>query len=138
MAETIIPGDRMLTTKWGLGSPKRGELVVFLAPAGANFVKRVIGLPGDRAEVRDGVAYVDGQRLDEPYARGGSDFGPVAVPAGSYFVLGDNRDRSKDSRSEEIGFVPADRLVARPRSIFFSEDPKTGEFRWDRVGRPLQ
>jgi len=138
MAETIIPGDRILTTKWGIGSPDRGELVVFLAPAGVNFVKRVIGLPGDHVELRDGIAYVDGRRLDEPYARGKSDFGPVAVPEDSYFVLGDNRDRSKDSRAAEVGFVPADRLVARPRSIFFSEDPDTGEVRWDRVGLSLQ
>jgi signal peptidase I len=142
MADTIIPGDRMLATKWNLGSPERGELVVFRTPSGVNFVKRVIGLPGDRVEVKDGIAHVNGVRLEEPYVLlEGSDpggFGAFEVPAGSYFVLGDNRHRSKDSRVDEIGFVPADRIVARPRAIFFSQNPDTGEVRWDRLGRPLQ
>ena len=142
MADTIIPGDLMLATKWNIGSPERGELVVFLTPSGVNFVKRVVGLPGDRIEVRDGVASVNGKPLAEPYVRReGADpgaYGPVEVPAACYFVLGDNRNRSKDSRVDEIGFVPSDRIVARPRAIFYSADPATGYIRWDRVGRPLR
>jgi signal peptidase I len=142
MADTIMPGDRMLATKWNVGSPERGELVVFSTPAGVNFVKRVVGLPGDRIEVRDGVASVNGKPLAEPYVRRqGADpgvYGPVEVPAACYFVLGDNRNRSKDSRVDEIGFVPSDRIVARPRAIFYSADPATGDIRWDRVGRPLR
>ncbi|MHC4940546.1 MAG: signal peptidase I [Planctomycetota bacterium] len=142
MAATLVPGDRFITTKWSITSPKRGEIVVFRASEGVKFVKRVIGLPGDRVEVRGGMAFVNGERLEEPYVLlEGSDpgeFGPYEVPAGRYFLLGDNRNRSKDSRADEIGFVPADRIVARGRTIFFSQDPTTREIRWGRFGRPLQ
>lgn len=146
MSETIIAGDRFLATKWDVGSLGRGDLVVFRTPAGERFVNRIIGLPGDRVEVRAGIAIVNGEPLVEPYVRHeasdrGSDrgsYGPTVVPPASYFVLGDNRDRSKDSRMEEIGFVHRDQLIARPRAIFWSVDVRTGEIRWSRVGRPLR
>ena len=142
MSETLLPGDRFLATKWNVGSPKRGELVIFVTPAGANVVNRVIGLPGDRVAVREGIAHVNGKPLAEPYVRHESrdagEYGPIVVPPGSYFVLGDNRNNSKDSRVDEIGFVPEDRIVARPRAIYWSADTTTAEIRWKRLGRRLR
>ena len=145
MSDTLIAGDRLLATKWDAGSVGRGDLVVFRTAAGDVLAKRVIGLPGDRVEVRAGIAIVNGEPLVEPYVRQESDkgsdrgsYGPTVVPRGSYFVLGDNRNRSKDSRAEEIGFVKTGQLLARPRAIFWSVDFDTGEIRWGRVGRPLR
>jgi len=142
MSETLIPGDQFLATKWNVGSPERGELVVFVTPGGANFVERVIGLPGDRVAVREGVAHVNGNPLAEPYVThdGGDpgEYGPIDVPPGSYFVLGDNRNNSKDSRVNEIGFVPSDRIVGRPRAIYWSASSTTGKIRWNRLGRRLK
>jgi len=142
MADTLIPGDRMLATKWDVGSPERGELVVFRRPTGKPWVKRVVGLPGDRVEVRDGMVRVNGNSLAEPYVLhdGGNsrDHGPIVVPLDSYFVLGDNRNRSMDSRFEKVGFVHKRDIFARPRAIFWSVDPASFDIRWHRVGRPLR
>jgi signal peptidase I len=142
MSDTLIPGDRLLATKWTVGSPERGQLVVFRMPAGKPWVKRVIGLPGDRVEVRAGIAFVNGEPLAEPYVRlDGTDrggYGPTVVPPASFFVLGDNRNLAKDSRVEEVGFVREGQIFARPRAIFWSVDPATFEIRWDRLGRPLR
>lgn len=142
MSDTLIPGDRLLATKWESGLPERGELVVFRSPSGEPWVKRVIGLPGDQVEVRRGVALVNGEPLEEPYVvtdrTTSGDFGPTEVPAESCFLLGDNRERSKDSRFDEIGFVPVREVYARPRAIFWSVDPKTIDIRWERLGRPLR
>jgi len=142
MSDTLIPGDRLLATKWNVGSPERGELVVFRMPSGKPWVKRVIGLPGERVEVREGIAFVNGEPLAEPYVRhDGTDpggYGPTVVPPASYFVLGDYRNNSKDSRWEEVGFVREGQILARPRAIFWSADPSTAEIRWNRFGRPLR
>ncbi|HWO93530.1 MAG TPA: signal peptidase I [Dehalococcoidia bacterium] len=100
--------------------PQRGDVIVFEAPIaeGRDFIKRVIGVPGDQIEVRDGVVYVNGQAIDEPYIthKGSYDWpadgsGPATVPDKHYFVLGDNRDNSSDSHI--WGFLPADKVVGR-------------------------
>ena len=103
--------------------PRRGEIVIFDPPVSAHsdqpFVKRVIGLPGETIAIREGRVYVDGQPLDEPYVAelarggyfaygGGADF---TVPPGSIYVLGDNRNNSKDSRSFQE--VPLDRVIGK-------------------------
>jgi len=141
MSDTLIPGDRLLATKWGLDSLRRGDVIVFRVEENVSYAKRVIGLPGDLVEVREGLAVVNGERLDEPYARRDGpdrgDFGPVEVPARSYFVLGDNRHAALDSRSEKFGFIPAGRVVGRARTIVISQDPETGDVRWNRLGLPL-
>lgn len=108
MVPTLQVGDRVLVNKlsYRLHDPRRGDVVVFRAPPAAaagdvkDLVKRVVGLPGDRIEGRDGHVYVNGRRIREPYLPAGvrsREFGPVEVPADGYFVLGDNRPFSKDS-----------------------------------------
>ena len=108
MAPTLRVGTLMILDKWSLRRrpPRRGEIVSFRSPVGEDdLVKRVIGVPGDLVEIREKRVYVNGAALNEPYAMhdrpqarlDGDDLGPLTVPAGSYFVLGDNRDESNDS-----------------------------------------
>lgn len=140
MRPTLEVGDRVLVEKvtYRLRRPERGEVVVFERPGQAprgglvprlrelleglglvapsediDLIKRIVGLPGETLELRDGAVHIDGRRLDEPYARADrSDFGPAEIPAGHYFMLGDNRASSDDSR-HTLGPVPRDRLVGR-------------------------
>ena len=97
------------------GDPARGDIVVFRFPAqpDKDFIKRIIGVPGDMVEVRAGRVYLNGQLQDEPYIRDGASYDRPAqvVPPGQYFVLGDNRPNSSDSHV--WGFVPADNLVGK-------------------------
>lgn len=101
--------------------PERGDIVVFNAPvasASKPYIKRVIGLPGETVEARDGRVYIDGQMIDETYlegeltyCRGGEDCPPVTVPEGHLFVLGDNRDNSSDSRA--FGVIDQDSIIGK-------------------------
>ena len=97
------------------GAPARGDIVAFRHERSAPsvYVKRVIGLPGDRISIRRGVVSVDGTVLLEPYVRFGDrrSFDDVVVPPGAFYVLGDNRANSDDSRA--WGFVPANDLIGR-------------------------
>ncbi len=98
-----------------LGSPQRGDIVAFRHERSAPsvYLKRVIGLPGDRVAITGGVVSVNGAVLDEPYVqfRDERSFAPVVVPPGDYYVLGDNRANSDDSRF--WGFVPAADVIGR-------------------------
>ncbi len=95
--------------------PKRGDIVVFRFPRDPDrdFIKRIIGVPGDTVEVVDGTVFVNGVVLDESYtnAEARSDFDKQVVPTGNYFVLGDNRGNSSDSRS--WGFVPEANIIGQ-------------------------
>ena len=97
------------------GRPQRGDIVAFHHESAgrAVYIKRVIGIPGDRVAIHAGNVSVNGTSLAEPYVqfRDGRSFADVVVPAGSYYVLGDNRGNSEDSRA--WGFVPADALIGR-------------------------
>jgi signal peptidase I len=115
--EDLVPTSVQGGIKYAFGGPRRGDTVVFRAPPAPNsdFVKRVIGLPGDTIVIRKGQVFVNGQRLDEPYVRFVGNYSfplneqPVVVPERSYFVLGDNRPDSLDSH---LGwFVPVENLV---------------------------
>ena len=95
------------------GEPERGDIIVFRHPVqGTDFIKRVIGLPGDEVVMVDGIVSVNGVELDETYAMLDSDDGEWTVPEGQLFVLGDNRSNSADSRST-LGFIDVDDVVGR-------------------------
>lgn len=105
MLPTIHEGDRVLVNKivYHFREPKRGEIIVFEAPVNAgenqDFIKRVIGLPGETVEIKNGKVYVNERPLPEDYIAEAPayDFGPVTVPEDALFVMGDNRNSSYDS-----------------------------------------
>ena len=107
------------------GNPARFDVVICRYPGrgGTNFVKRVIGLPGETVELRDGYLYIDGEKYDEPYIdneyRSGrlNTFGPYTVPEGKYFVMGDHRNNSNDSRS--VGAVERSMIIGHVRRVVF-------------------
>ena len=119
MEPTILVGDRFWTDKLILRftSIRRGDIVVFDPPpqvqAQYPYIKRVIGLPGETVEVRDGLVFINGEPLDEPYIAEPPryTYGPVTIPEGQYFVLGDNRNLSNDSH--EWGLLNRERIFAR-------------------------
>jgi signal peptidase I len=177
MENTILSGEYVLAVKWTYGwrvpllanvlfgarQADRGDLAVFRFPEDRRraWVKRVIGLPGETVEIRRKVVFIDGKRIEEPYThfleppQDSDNWGPVLVPAESYFVLGDNRDNSRDSRF--WGFVPQDDLLGRARVVYWSCEAtrelyhKTGLYewvkstlsafgrtRWERIGQRLE
>jgi signal peptidase I len=196
MEHTLLVGDFLLVNKAVYGAripgtdihlpaleePERGDVIVFNPPhePEKNYVKRVVGVPGDTLEMRNKVLYVNGRRLDEHYAqyidRDGDavhqamtwqrgylvaspaarryrsswryhpsrdTWGPIHVPKESYFVLGDNRDNSEDSRY--WGFVERDAIRGRPWIVYYSFDRTEGDplpwinaVRWDRVGSVIR
>lgn len=125
MQGTLYPGDKFIaqkfTTKVLNQTPRHGEIVIFRHPDKPNetWVKRVIGLPGDLVEVRNGKVWLNHEQLDESYVADAmlNDFGPVSVPADNYFVLGDNRNNSLDSRV--WGYLPREDIEGSPVLIFW-------------------
>lgn len=115
------PADRYL-----LRGPARGDIVVFHHPSGVHrdLVKRIIGLPGETIEIRAGIVYIDGRPLVEPYLAGSEapvgEMAPLRIPDGSYFVMGDNRNHSQDSRV--IGPIPANLIVGRAMLTWWPYD----------------
>lgn len=118
MVPTLRPGDHVLVDKlaYRFGRPERGDLVVLRAPrSGVLLLKRIVAIGGDRVGVEDGVLHVDGHAVRESFVdRRRVDsvyFGPVRVPGGSVFVMGDRREDSVDSRT--FGSVPRELIVGR-------------------------
>lgn len=125
MAPTLEAGDQILVTRYFRGAPDRGHVIVFQAPNGDELlVKRVIGVPGDLVDADGGRVRLGGHTLSEPYVLRQASSGAIPaqiVAAGSYFVLGDNREESLDSRS--WGLVPRERIVGRARLVLWSSSP---------------
>jgi signal peptidase I len=169
MENNLLIGDHLLVNKFVFAPTlsaaersvlpidpiARGDIVVFKYPEEPerDFIKRVIGLPGETIELRNKKVYIDNQPLDEPYvhflfppeesAPGDADFtdfdvrrqyGPVTVPAGHYFMMGDNRDNSQDSRY--WGFLPREYVKGKALFVYFSFGEEPGllsSVRWDRI-----
>ena len=191
MENTLLVGDFLLVNKavYGaeipgvglrlpaLAEPERGDVIVFNPPhePSKNYVKRLVGVPGDTLEMRDKVLYVNGHAVREPYARyidhagdavhpsmrwqrghlladppsarryhpSRDTWGPLVVPEGRFFVLGDNRDNSEDSRY--WGFVERKAIRGRPWIVYYSFDPRGSDaapwlnaVRWTRVGEEIR
>lgn len=121
MAETLVNGEVMFVTKpeYLTGDPQRFDVVICHYPGrgNTNFVKRVVGVPGDVVEVRGGYLYVNGEKYDEEYLTYRPDYTlkPYEVPEGKYFVLGDNRANSNDSHL--IGPIERDMIKGHVRSV---------------------
>ena len=122
MEPNFVDRQMLLVNKWSfrLGEPARGDVIVFHAPdqADKDFIKRIIALPGEVVEIREGQVIVDGVTLDEPWKPivAERQFPSYTVPANSYFVLGDNRPKSNDSRSWNSGVGAAldrDQIVGK-------------------------
>ena len=117
MEPNLKTGERVLAVRFAymLSGPHRGDVVIFKYPCdpSKNYVKRIIGLPGDVVEIRDGKMFVNHKPLTEPYKQleAHGDYGPEKVREGNLFVLGDNRDQSNDSRF--WGELPMANIQAR-------------------------
>jgi len=163
MKPTLLIGDHILVSKFNygvklpfvrstlipVGSPRRGDIVVFIYPEdrSKDFIKRLVGLPGDTVEVRDKQILLNGQPWKETHGvhsdslvipgavQPRDNFGPVKVPEGSLFVMGDNRDESYDSRF--WGFVDMKDVLGKALIIYWSWNNEDFSVRWGRIGTIL-
>ena len=170
MEENLLIGDHLLVNKFALGPTasaferallpvgtiRRLDIVVFKYPEepDRDFIKRVIGLPGETVEVREKKVYINGKALDEPYAHflqaaaTPSEFrevtsfdvreryGPVTVPASQYFMMGDNRDNSQDSRY--WGFLPREYIKGKALILYWSYEAGREEYQENGAGATLK
>ncbi len=131
MENTIMTKDKIVAFRWSyiFSEPKRGDIIVFKFPDDIEqkilYVKRVIGIPGDKVEIKDGLVYLNNEIIEESYLKedmlSNKSWGPYYVPEDSYFMLGDNRNYSADSRYWENTFVHKDGIVGK---AFFKYFPK--------------
>ncbi len=169
MEDTLLIGDHLLVNKFLYGTeipftdisflpirdPRRGDVIVFEFPGDKDksffqrkdFIKRIVGLPGDKIEVRSKKVYVNGEHYEIPEevhkdpnvlpekASPRDFFGPVRVPEGHYFVMGDNRDHSFDSRF--WGYVPQENIKGLAFIKYWSWDSENTWPRFNRIGRPI-
>lgn len=132
MQSTLFDGDQVIMDKftYRLRNPKRYEIVVFPGPNGKDYVKRVIGLPGESVRIQDGKVYVNDRELredylDAPYTINGELTETITLRQDEYFVMGDNRFNSEDSRFYAVGPVNRDKMIGR---VVFRLFP------WNRIG----
>lgn len=159
MLETLQIGDRLLVNKFlygikipftdrylvRLADPKPGDVIVFRYPEdpSVDFIKRIVGVPGDVLSMRDNVLYRNGEPVDEPYLRPADGDNPLArrnfetivVPEDSYFVMGDNRDNSRDSRY--WGFVKRPDIHGKAWRIYWSSNGLS-DIRLSRFGQAVE
>ncbi len=127
MEETILPGSRVLVNRLAYlaDKPQRGDIVTFYYPDDEDtvYLKRIIGLPGETVEGIGGMVYIDGEPITEDYTSQelNSDFGPFEVPSGMYFVMGDNRNNSWDSRYWEHKFVDESKIIGKAEVEYFPQ-----------------
>lgn len=127
MEKTIMTGDRFFGNRLAylFDDPERFDIVVFKYPDDESqlFVKRVIGLPGETVEIKDGKVYINGSEtpLDDSFTpeTPTGDYGPYVVPEGSYFMLGDNRNHSGDSRFWKQPYVEKEKIVGKAIFRYF-------------------
>jgi signal peptidase I len=157
MEQTLLVGDWLFVSKFLYGAeipltggkrlpairqPKRGDIIVFRYPRNPkeDYIKRCVAVAGDTVLYRDKVLYINGQAQQEPYARyadgdrtmpGRDNYGPVVVPAGHLFMMGDNRDRSSDSRY--WGFLDKRLIRGKALFIYFSWDNERKTIRFSRI-----
>jgi len=163
MLQTLQVGDHILVNKFIYGikipftervlipikAPQRGDVVVFVYPVdpSKDYIKRVIGLPGDEVQIIDKKVFINGQKINEPYVRHADrivlpkdkkrdNFGPVEVPKHKLFVMGDNRDHSYDSRF--WGFVDIGQVKGKAFIIYWSWDSGRFSVRWSRLANLIQ
>jgi signal peptidase I len=170
MEENLLIGDHLLVNKFvfgptmsryerallPIGTIARGNVIVFKYPEepDRDFIKRVIGLPGETVEVKEKKVYINGRALDEPYVHflqppsAASEFhevtsfdvreryGPVTVPANHYFVMGDNRDNSQDSRY--WGFLPRENVKGKALIIYWSYEAERQDYQDEGAGATLK
>ena len=168
MEQNLLVGDHLLVNKFALGPTtseverillpvkpvRRGDIVVFKYPEDPerDFIKRVIGLPGETLEIRRKRVFIDGEPIGEPYVGGlwspsigpheeissnlRDDYGPVTIPRGEYFVMGDNRDNSQDSRY--WGFLPRSYVKGQALMVYWSYDARQQASQGSGVGATLR
>ena len=160
MVKTLLVGDHLLASKFSYGikipfthsyiykgsDPVKGDIIIFEYPndPSVDYIKRIIGTPGDTIEVRNKQLFRNGEPVKESFVRFTEpdriqpvrdNFGPVTVPADKYFVMGDNRDNSMDSRF--WGFVDRSAIRAKAWRIYWSWGG-LGDMRWDRMGKKVE
>ena len=147
MEPTVLLGDHVIVDKsaYAFSEPKRGDIVFYTAtdPSPIIFMKRIVGMPGETIEIRNREVFLNGKKIDEPYVQflrpsTGATFNrdsvaPTLIPADAYFLLGDNRDNSLDSRF--TGPVQRRQLLGKAKTIYFSSDPVSHKPRWNRIGK---
>jgi signal peptidase I len=152
MEPTVLVGDHIVVDKsaYAFSEPKRGDIVFYRATERPQtiFMKRIVGMPGETIEIRNREVFINGKKIDEPYVQflrpstdgtfaegtfNGDSVAPTVIPADAYFVLGDNRDNSLDSRF--IGPVQRRHFLGKAKTIYFSSDPGTHKPRWSRIGK---
>ncbi|MBN6188441.1 signal peptidase I [Aneurinibacillus sp. BA2021] len=121
MYPTLDNHERIVVNKWvyHIRNPQYGDVIVLHANDKEDYIKRIIGVGGDELELSNGVLYRNGRIVEEPYINEITvgNFGKLKIPPNSYFVMGDNRNRSMDSR--EIGFISKSSVVGRAEFIFY-------------------
>jgi signal peptidase I len=152
MEPTVLVGDRIVVDKtaYAFSEPKRGDIAFYISTEHPQtiFMKRIVGMPGETIEIRNRQVFVNGKTIDEPYVQflrpstdgrftngafNGDSVAPTLIPADAYFLLGDNRDNSNDSRF--MGPVQRQQLLGKAKTIYFSSDPETHKPRWNRIGK---